>query len=291
MQVVYHLGAHCTDEDHLLRSLLKNRDLLNLHGIFVPGPGRYRKLIRQTIKSLDGQKPTQEALTALYNKMGIEKNTKRLILSSENFLTFVPWIFSNKKFYTDAKERAPAHASLFPGCEIEFHLGLRNPASFIPAVYARTKDMEFSNFMRRIPLQQIKWSDLVHVIRAVCPDAKLLVWCNEDTPLIWPRLLHHLTGLNAKIPLDGENDLLAEIMHPQGLKRFYKYLKSHPPKNEMQKIRIISAFLDKFAIEEKLEDELDTPGWDQQLVDRLTELYEEDLQDIMRIPGVDFIRP
>ncbi len=38
MEIVYHLGAHCTDEDRLLRCLLKNRGILAQQGIIVPGP-------------------------------------------------------------------------------------------------------------------------------------------------------------------------------------------------------------------------------------------------------------
>ena len=65
MQVVFHIGAHCTDEDRLLKSLLKNRDTLQQHGVIVPGPSRYRRLIRQTLKSLDGAKPAAGAEATL----------------------------------------------------------------------------------------------------------------------------------------------------------------------------------------------------------------------------------
>ena len=36
MRIVYHLGAHCTDEDRLVRCLLKNRAVLAEAGIAVP---------------------------------------------------------------------------------------------------------------------------------------------------------------------------------------------------------------------------------------------------------------
>ena len=47
MRIVYHLGAHCTDEDRLVRCLLKNRATLAEQGIVVPAPTRYRKLLRE----------------------------------------------------------------------------------------------------------------------------------------------------------------------------------------------------------------------------------------------------
>ena len=45
MQVVFHIGAHATGQDRLIRTLLKNRDLLAAEGVWVPGPGRYRRTI------------------------------------------------------------------------------------------------------------------------------------------------------------------------------------------------------------------------------------------------------
>ena len=55
MRIVYHLGAHCTDEERLVRCLLKNRATLADQGIVVPAPTRYRKLLRDTAVQLKGQ--------------------------------------------------------------------------------------------------------------------------------------------------------------------------------------------------------------------------------------------
>jgi hypothetical protein len=290
MQVVFHIGAHCTDEDRLLKSLLKNREPLSRRGISVPGPGQYRKQIRQALKSMDGTPPTQEIIDELHKTVISDNSTKRLLLSHENFLTFIPQIFAGKQLYKHAQLRLPALAALFPGADIEFHLGIRNPASFIPAVFNQTRNMLFADFMFRMALRDIKWSNLVHSIRTVCPDAKLTVWCNEDAPMIWSDLLHSLAGNETGLDLDGQDDLLAEIMQPYGLRRYYSYLESHPPANTLQKRRIISAFLDKFAIEDQLEDEVDIAGWTQDLVDKLTDIYEADICKIKTISGVEFIQ-
>lgn len=42
MQVVFHMGAPCTDDDRLIQSLLKNREALAKQGIAVPTPALYR---------------------------------------------------------------------------------------------------------------------------------------------------------------------------------------------------------------------------------------------------------
>lgn len=50
MQVVFHLGAPCTDYDLLIKSLLKNRARLAYEGVAVPTPGRYRSVVRDTAR-------------------------------------------------------------------------------------------------------------------------------------------------------------------------------------------------------------------------------------------------
>ena len=61
--------------------------------------------------------------------------------------------------------------------------------------------------------------------------------------------------------------------------------------NETQRRRVIAAFWDKFVLEDEIEEELDMPGWTEALVDELTELYDEDMSVIQRLPGVTLIEP
>ena len=75
------------------------------------------------------------------------------------------------------------------------------------------------------------------------------------------------------------------------MQRFAAYLKSHPDMTEIQKRRVISAFLDKFALEEEIEEELDLAGWTKDLMDDMTDVYDEDMLEFQRIPGVTLIAP
>ena len=40
MQIIVHTGAHFTDDDRLIKCLLRNKDDFSKRGIAVPGPGR-----------------------------------------------------------------------------------------------------------------------------------------------------------------------------------------------------------------------------------------------------------
>ena len=75
------------------------------------------------------------------------------------------------------------------------------------------------------------------------------------------------------------------------MQRFAAYLKSHPDMTEIQKRRVISAFLDKFALEEEIEDELDLAGWTKDLMDDMTDVYDKEMLEVQRIPGITLIAP
>ncbi len=291
MQIVYHIGANCTDEDRLLKSLLKNVDAFAAEGIKVPGPGKYRRIIRETILNLNGATPSPDTRDILLDAILDDEPVNRLIMSHSAFICIPKLIFENGVFYERATAKVAGLASLFPDDEIELFLGIRNPATFVPAVFVDAKNTDFAQYLRGITLDQIRWSDVVTRIQEAAPKASLTVWCNEDTPLIWSQLIREISGVDPLAKITGGFDLLASIMAPEGMKRFFDYLKSHPPATEIQKRRIIAAFLERYVIEEEVIEEFDLPGWTTEVVDHLTEAYEEDVYLISRMPGVNFIAP
>ena len=54
---------------------------------------------------------------------------------------------------------------------------------------------------------------------------------------------------------------------------------------------MVAAFLDKYALEDALEEDLDTPGWPDEMLEDMTATYEEDMDAIARIPGLTLITP
>mgnify|MGYP003978380441 len=49
MQIVYHIGAHCTDQDALHASLVKNKAALVQNQVALPHPRKYRNVIRENL--------------------------------------------------------------------------------------------------------------------------------------------------------------------------------------------------------------------------------------------------
>lgn len=290
MRIIYHLGAHFTDEERLLRCLLKNRDLLAQHNIVVPGPKRYRTLLRETAIKLKGQAATVDAQALILEQIMEEDMADRLILSWESFLSLPNYVLKDN-LYPAAGERVRAFCQIFPEIEAEFYLAIRNPASFLPALYQRLKPESYAAFLSGADLFDLRWSDVVERILDANPDAPLTIWCDEDTPLIWPEVLRAVTNLPAETPVAGEDDLIATLMSVEGLTRLRGYLENHPPQNVLQRRKIVSAFLDKFALPDRIEMDFEMPGWSTDMVDELTGLYEEDVARIAAMSEVTFLAP
>ncbi len=289
MQIVYHIGANCTDNDRLLKSLLRNTETFSDQGIKVPGPGKYRRLLRETIQNLAGAAPAPDTRDILIDAILDDDRANRLVLSNSAFICVPARVFENGVFYHLIEPKLLGLQQLFPTDQIEIFLGMRNPASFIPALFEVVKNRSFTEFMQGMPLDKVRWSDVIERIRTIAPNVQLSVWCNEDTPLIWSQLIRELSGVDPTTKIVGGFDLLAAIMSTEGMSRFLSYLKSHPPQTEIQKRRIIAAFLDKYALESEIEDEVDLPGWTETVLTELTEIYDEDMHTISRMHGVNFI--
>lgn len=289
MHVIFHIGAHCTDEDRLLNSMLKNQGLLNAHGVIVPEPRQYRKLILRTIKYLRGAHLTRFEQKELLEEISGNFDADRLILSSEDFLTYKTKIFANQSLYGNVTDRISALTDLFAASRVEFHLCVRNPATFIPAVFARTKKLSFTDFLNGTDVNDVKWSPMIRAICKASPKSKMTVWCYEDAPLIWSHLMYDMTDVDTRLPLNDEASILELILTGEGARRCQSYLEEHPPRNELQRRRVIRVFLRKYALPATLGEKMGIPEWTQDKIDELTGKYEEDIYEILRIPGVSFI--
>lgn len=291
MQVILHTGAHYTDEDRLMKCLLRNKGDFAKRGIAVPGPGKYRKLLKDTFNALKNAPASPDARDILLDAMLDDEKADRLILSNTHFFGAPRAAIRRGVMYPMAPDRITNMCQLFPNDQIEMFMAIRNPASFLPAVFDHSPHDQFADFLGGVDPRELLWSDTLKRIREAVPDVPITVWCNEDTPLIWAHILHNMAGLEHDEKIVGEFDLLADIMTSEGMKRFRTYLETHAVMTEIQLRRVISAFLDKFAIEEMLEEELDLPGWTDELVAEMTDIYDRDLLQIQRMPGVQVITP
>lgn len=291
MQVVYHLGSHSTDEERLVRGLLRAKGPLAAQGVIVPGPGRYRPVLRETILKLKGGPASKDVQEVLLDAVVDADHVERLVFSNELFICIPQKAVTEGAFYPMAARKVAALSNLFPEAECEFHMALRNPATLIPALLGRVEGLTYEQFIGTTDPRQIRWAPVIKRILAAVPGRQLVLWCNEDTPLIWPEVLRGVTGTGDEVPLAADMDVLATIMTEDGLKRLVNYLASHPPVNVDQRRKIVSAFLSKFAKPEELEVEVALPGWTDDLIEEITDIYDDDVAEIAALPGVRFLAP
>lgn len=292
MEIAYHIGAHATDEGQLLKSLLRNADRLAEHGVAVPGPSRYRDILRETMTRFRGAAISSDSQLAVIEAIVEGDLPDRVVLSSENFISARNRAYGEGQLYPRAY-KVEWMRNLFADHAVSFHIALRDPASLLPALWSGLGENRppFQTFLGDVDPRTIRWSDTIARMQAAAPDAPIHVWCNEDSPLIWDGLMRDLAGLDPLAKLHGGFDRLRTIMSPEGMKRLRHYTKMHPPPNEITRRRIAAAFLDKFALADEIEEELDLPGWSADLVAEMSALYDEDMDLIRQMPNIVVVAP
>ena len=291
MQLIFHAGAHFTEEERVMKCLLRNQDKLRERGVAVPGPGKYRKLLRQTIVAMGETDVAPDAREVLLDAILDGDQADRVLLSNAHFFGAPRAALRKGLIYPKAPERVANLAHLFNADDIELFMAIRNPATFLPACFHQSPREDTADFMGGVDPRAVRWSDTFVRIREAAPEVPITVWCNEDAPFLWSQMIREMGGMDHGEPVVGGFDLFGDIISKEGIERFVAYIKSKTALTEMQVRRIMVAFLDKFAVEDAIEEEIDMPGWSAELVDEMTESYDDDVAAIDRIPGVTLLSP
>ncbi len=291
MQVALHFGAPYTDENRLQLCLGKNRDLLAEHGTIIPRPSSYRKNLRPVLNRFkDGTGDDNLRMEFVQEMIG-DQDADRIVISYDMFIGVPRLSIAEDQFFPGPFNRLDAFMRLFDGADVQLFYGLRNPATFVQQLISAHPGEDVQTLLGQSDPMLLRWSDFVHRIREDFPNLQTTFWCNEDTPLIWGQVVRELAGIDPEVEIVGEHDFIQEIMTKEGFKRFEEFLSQRPGLTTIQKRRVIAAFLDKFVDEDALEEELDFPGWTDETVEHLTEVYDQDVFEIQNIPGVRFISP
>ncbi len=291
MEIVYHIGAHCTDDDALLKSLVKNRRPLAGEGIALPGPPKYRRVLSEAVGDAVQGKDMRHTRDSLLEEILPSPDAHRLAMSNRNFFCVPNRIFEGGSFYHLADAKLQALGEIFAEDDIEIMLAIRDPASFIPAAFAQSSGTSFERFMAGVDPDLISWSDLIDRIQHAIPDVKLTVWCDEDSPFIWPHVLRAMAGVDPGMRIVGGYDLIAEILTPEGIEKLKVYFRKNPPKSEGHRIKVLGAFIERFARPEVMVEEYDNPGISDEVLADFTDTYEEEVAEIAARDDITFLRP
>ena len=118
-----------------------------------------------------------------------------------------------------------------------------------------------------------------------------MLWCHEDTSLIWPEVVRRIATMPSDVPLKAGLQILGDILRPEGIQMIHDEMAKQERLTVDSRRAIFSAALARHALPEQMEIEVSLPGWTQDLVDRLSDLYDEDVAQIAALPGIEFIAP
>lgn len=291
MQIVFHLGAHCTDDGRLVRALLRSRARLFGHGVAVPPPRHYRQMIRETLAILNGAAASPEVQALLLETLTESEHINRIVLFHENLICLPQRAISEEGLYPMAGRRIGAFRRLFPSYPCEFHMALCNPATLIPALARLPGAGGYDAVMAGANMLRLRWAPTIRAIVAENPGVALTLWCNEDTPLIWPEVLRGLTGLAGTVDLEGDGDLLAALLSEDGQNWLASALSEIDAFDVDGRRERVSEALEAYALPEQMEVDIDLPGWTAAAVEEITQAYITDCVALADLPGVRFLMP
>lgn len=291
MEIALHLGVHCTDQDQLVRCLMRNRAPLLAQGIAVPGPGSYRQQLRQLAMEMRDRDTSAATQEALLDGILEADEVRRVVFSVPNQLAMARWAVTGDRLYPAAGERLALTRRLFPDARVEVFLALRNPATLLPALAAGDSTGVLAAELAGVDAAALRWSAMLADMVRQAPGVPITVWCDEDTPLLWPEVLRAVSGHAAGLVLEGWLAWYWPLVTPQAHEAMRRWFQTNPPADDATRKRMLSALLARLARPEATEPDPPLPGWDADMVESLSEAYQADLDLVASIPGVRLLEP
>ncbi|WP_158965869.1 hypothetical protein [Chachezhania sediminis] len=292
MKIVFHAGAHFTQSDRLMKCLLRNSEDFAERRVAVPGPARYRSLFKTIFQAPPDADPAPDTREILIDAVLDDDEVERVILSNEHFFGAFGSALGSGRFYPDAPRRIELLCGIFRPDDVEMVLAVRNPATFLPEIRAQMIHRNTAHDMLAgtDPLA-LRWSDTIRRIRRTAPNMPITIWCNEDAPLIWPQVLRRIAGYGRDEKIVGGLEALSDVMTVEGLKRLRAYVRllDNPSADRIRQLML--AFLEKYSVEDLMEEEIDMPGWTDDTIETLTQFYDEDMEVMQQLPGVTVLFP
>lgn len=283
-EIVFHLGVHCTDAGRIAGYLADNAAILAEAGIAAPPPESFRPVVNEAIQELRGGIAPAAREAALIKRLAGGASPARIVLSHESLMGPASRILEGENVYPVAGPRIHALRNLFPRHRVSFALAVRSPARFLPAAFARQKDVTEEEFFARIAADRLHWSEVVAALRDHVPQAPFTVWRHEALPDLWPVAIAALLGSDVDVPVQGAARFQDEVLSEDGAARLRDYVAAQPPGDAVQAARVFRAFRGWFSALP-----LAPTRWDNEACATIDAAYEADAPRIGQIRGVQFL--
>lgn len=291
MQIVIHAGVAFTDEGQIIDLFKTNAGLLNEYNVTILGFPAYRRQFRIPLKALRPGSEAGNVREGFLNRLPKNTLIERAIVSTPQFLGELPTTVMDGQFYPLAGQRIAYLGEVFEGMQVELFIALRNPGSFIPRALMSLPAADRQRVLEETDLSCLSWLTLIDNIRDLAPDVNITLWSDEASPLIRGDVVRTMAGLPENVVLDQEYSLLSSLVSSVG-KQEIRTLFETQPTLARSALRVeLGRIFEEFAQPEAIEEELDLPGWSEEIVEAFTELYEQDLEMLQNLPEVRFLAP
>lgn len=290
MEMVFHLGVHGTDGDRLLKTLLNNRDQLFREQAEVVPPSRHRSIFEEAMMALNGSPATDEMQQIMLDAMLESSAPERVIMSTPSLLGTPSRMVGAGGLYPNIGNRVAALANLFPDDQAEFFIAIRNPAVMLTKVLPQIQG-GYMAMMQGCHPEQLRWRDTIRRLVGAAQGRRVVVWCHEDVPMIWPELLRLAGEIETDTALSGTLLYMHELLTKAGIEELRAALGGRDQMSIAQRRSICAEILQTAAKPGALEETISLPGWTQETVDMVTDNYRADAAEIAALPGIEFIMP
>lgn len=291
MQVAYHLGVHGTDQDGLVRTLLQNRSSLSKLGTEVPSPGRYRAVLGEALNALRGGEASEDMQELVLDAILDTEKPKRIVLSQPGFLGLPERAITPRGLFADVAARISALSNLFPDAEVEYFLALKNPATLIPFLVEATEGKQYDAILGDIDPIELRWNEAARRLVQAAQGRKVVIWCNEDAPILWPELVRRIGGIQDNTRILGSFSMASKLIRPEGTAWLRNQLLQNNAITMEERRDLFAKALQQFHLPDAIYQVVNYPDWTQQFIDEITELYYSDVAEIAALPGVEFMMP
>ena len=224
--------------------------------------------MHEALTSLNGVVASPQMEEVIYDALLESENVQRMVISQASLIGAPVRCLGEKGLFPQAGARMRAVAGLFPSAEVEVSLAIQNPALQIPHLVSRIPDGSVERALNGLDPRELRWGPAMQRIVEAMQGRRVIVWCYEDTPLIWP-----------------------EAVPPEGMAELKEALTKSGRLTVEARRAIFTEMLGRHARPEVVREEIVVPGWTQDLVDEMTDAYEEDVATIAALPGVEFLGP
>ena len=293
MRITLHIGAHHTRTPRLVGAIKSSGRALSRFNIATPSPTHYRPIISTELARLDGLPPIiDEEDAVLAQILSDAPDSAHLIMINEDWAGDRATMFKGGQLYTGIADSVSRVVELFSQHDVHISMGIRNPAFLINAALSVPSTPASLNwFLKSNDPMDLSWVAPVDALQKALPDVPLTLWCEEDTPLIWPRIIRQIANIPDDTPIVGGLAALTDALKPEGITRFRAFLRNHTLTSPQQYERAVLAFLDKYANESVMTASCSVPGWTAQTVHDLSLNYEDDIATLAARETVTFILP